>query len=87
MKRIIADLLQMKPGDESFDAKMRVLREELEHHVEVEEAELFPQARMEIDSEELDALGDEMKGMFDALVPTEPRLDVPKEIDHAAPLD
>ena len=87
MKRIIADLIDMKPGDENFDAKMKVLREEVEHHVEEEEGELFPQARKQIGAVELEELGVEMKEMFDALVPFEPRLDVLKETDEAAPLE
>jgi hypothetical protein len=41
-KRVIADLLAMKPSDEQFDAKMTVLKEEIEHHVKEEEGSLFP---------------------------------------------
>ncbi|HET9158214.1 MAG TPA: hemerythrin domain-containing protein [Myxococcaceae bacterium] len=41
-KRVIADLLAMKAGDDQFDAKMTVLKEEIEHHVEEEEGSLFP---------------------------------------------
>ena len=44
-KRVAADLLQMEPSDEQFDAKMKVLKELIEHHVEEEEGEMFPQAR------------------------------------------
>jgi hemerythrin-like domain-containing protein len=87
MKRIIADLVDMQPGDDNFVAKMKVLREEVEHHVEEEEGELFPQARKEIDSVELEEMGVEMKEMFDALVPFEPRMDAAKETDEAAPLE
>lgn len=38
-KRLIADLLDLEPSDEEFDAKMQVLQEQIEHHVEEEEGE------------------------------------------------
>jgi len=45
-------------GDDFFDAKVQVLSEQIEHHVEEEEKELFPQVRKaDID---LDALGEQM---------------------------
>ena len=31
----------MEPSDEQFDAKMKVLKELIDHHVEEEEGELF----------------------------------------------
>jgi hemerythrin superfamily protein len=45
-------------SDDYFDAKVQVLSEQIEHHVEEEEKELFPEVRKaEID---LDALGERM---------------------------
>lgn len=86
MKRLIADLIAMSPEDEQYDSKMKVLMEETEHHVEEEEKRggLFTKARTVIDEERLNSLGDEMKKMFDELMTTEPRNDVPAETDHAA---
>ncbi len=86
-KRIIADLLGMAPEDEQFDAKMDVLEEAIEHHVEEEEGELFPQVEKNFDSSELEAMGNEMETMFKDLLEQEPRRDVPKETGEAAPLD
>jgi len=85
-KRIIADLLKMGPEDEQFDAKMTVLKEAIEHHVEEEEGELFPQVEKNFDSSELEAMGNEMETMFEDLLKHEPRRNVPKETGEAAPL-
>src|SRR3712207_1728016 len=44
-KRVIADLLDMDAADEQFAAKMKVLQELVEHHVEEEEDDLFKSVR------------------------------------------
>ena len=85
-KRIIADLLELEQEDETFDPKMMVLREQIEHHIEEEEGELFPKVRKNFTKEELDGLGVEMEAMFEDLKQTDPRNEVPNEIDEAAPL-
>lgn len=87
VKRIIADLLEMSASDENFDAKMKVLQEQIEHHIEEEEHELFPKAKKEIAVDELEAMGVEMEELFEALLPTQPRMEVPNETAEAAPLE
>ena len=42
-KRLIAELEEMEPGDDLFDAKVKVLGDQIKHHVEEEEQELFPE--------------------------------------------
>ena len=76
----------MAPEDEQFDAKMDVLEEAIEHHVEEEEGELFPKVEKNFETSELEAMGKEMESMFEDLLEHEPRRDVPKETDEAAPL-
>jgi len=44
-KDLIAQILAMDAGDELFDAKIKVLSEQIEHHVGEEEGEMFPKAR------------------------------------------
>jgi hemerythrin superfamily protein len=60
-KVLIAEILNGGPSDEYYDAKVKVLQEEIEHHVEEEEKRLeglFAQARKaELD---MDALGEEL---------------------------
>ena len=86
IKRLIADLLRMSPDDENFDAKITVLREQVEHHVTEEERELFKSARSGFGATRLKELGTQMKEMFDAEMATEPSQKVPKETKKAAPL-
>lgn len=85
-KRIIADLLEMEPDDENFDAKMKVLQESIEHHVEEEEEDLFPKVRKLLNEEQLLALGIQMKAEFEELMEAEPRNEVPMQTDTAAPI-
>lgn len=54
-KQLIAEIQAMKVGDRLFDAKVIVLGEYIDHHVQEEEEEMFPEAR---DSDlDLKALG------------------------------
>ncbi|WP_426190645.1 hemerythrin domain-containing protein [Massilia sp. DWR3-1-1] len=44
-KDLIAQIVGMDPQDDLYDAKLKVLAEQIEHHVDEEEGEMFPQAR------------------------------------------
>ncbi len=57
-KQLIAEIEEMDPADELYDAKVKVLGEQVRHHIEEEEDKLFP----EIESSELnlEALGKKM---------------------------
>ena len=44
-KQLIAEIQSMKAGDRLFDAKVTVLGEYIDHHVEEEEKEMFPEGR------------------------------------------
>ncbi len=58
-KDLIAQIQEMDPDDELYDAKVKVLSEMIEHHVEEEEKEMFPKTRkLKLDME---VLGQEMK--------------------------
>jgi hypothetical protein len=85
-KRLIADLLDMDASDENFDAKVKVLKEQIEHHIEEEEGELFPKVRKAMSKEEREMLGSSMEEMFETLIQSEPREEVRAETGEAAPL-
>lgn len=62
--KVIKDLLAelagaRKPSDE-WDARLKVLKENVEHHVEEEEGELFSKAKDVLTTEQAEALGDQM---------------------------
>lgn len=44
-KDLIAQIMSMAPGDDLYDAKVTVLGEYVNHHVEEEESEMFPECR------------------------------------------
>lgn len=44
-KDLISQLKDMKPGDDHYDAKVTVLGENIEHHIDEEEGEMFPEAK------------------------------------------
>jgi hemerythrin superfamily protein len=86
IKRVLADLLGLPPGDETFDAKVKVLKEQVEHHVEEERTDLFPKVKKLLSKEQLEAIGQEMQALMAELEGTEPRRRVPEETQQAAPL-
>ena len=59
-KDLIAQIQEMDPDDELYDAKVKVLSEQIDHHVEEEEKEMFPMAKKA--GLDLAALGQEMAG-------------------------
>ena len=65
-KDLIAQLQEADPGDDLYDAKVKVLGEQIDHHVEEEEEEMFKKVRkLKLD---LDALGREMAARRDELL-------------------
>lgn len=65
-KDLIAQVQQGEPDDDLYDARVTVLGEYIDHHVEEEEDEMFPKVRqLGLD---LDALGAEMADRRDELL-------------------
>ena len=58
---VMAELEGLAVDDESWGAKALVMKENVEHHMEEEEGEMFKQARSVFDKAELDDLGRRME--------------------------
>ncbi len=55
-KELVAQIKDMDPDDDLYDAKVTVLGEYIDHHVKEEEGEMFPEARKaKLDLKELGA--------------------------------
>jgi len=72
-KDLVEQIQSMEPDDDLYDAKVKVLGEYVNHHVQEEEGELFPQVR---DAElDLDSLGAEMSARQEELLSADAELD------------
>jgi hypothetical protein len=60
LKRIVADLLAMDPDDPVFEAKLKVLSEQSDHHHDEEEKDVFPVVHKTHDHKWLVAIGTAM---------------------------
>ena len=60
---VLPDLKQTDPGTPEFAGRVKVVKELLEHHIEEEETELFPQAKKLLGKSRLDDLGEQMEVM------------------------
>ncbi|WP_394845022.1 hemerythrin domain-containing protein [Pendulispora brunnea] len=58
-------LLRTPVTDPSFEAKLTTLEELIEHHVEEEEEELFPEVEEKLGADKLDTLGRQMEKAFE----------------------
>jgi hemerythrin superfamily protein len=87
IKRLLADLITMKVDDDTFDAKINVLKENVSHHAhEEEEQKLFPKLRASMSADQLAAIGNEVLAMFEQVMAQSPHKRVPNETKQAAPL-
>ncbi|NVZ13490.1 MULTISPECIES: hemerythrin domain-containing protein [Pseudomonas] len=60
---VLPDLKQTSPSTTEFSGRVKVVKELLEHHIEEEESEMFPQARKLLGKALLEELGAEMEAM------------------------
>ena len=61
IKQLLAELDKLSKDDETWGAKLTVLKENVEHHVEEEEGEMFSGAKKVLSSEQIEELGARME--------------------------
>lgn len=61
VKRLLEELASAPKDDEQWTAKFTVLKENVEHHVEEEEGEMFKKARTVLSEDEIEALGERLQ--------------------------
>jgi iron-sulfur cluster repair protein YtfE (RIC family) len=86
LKRLISDLLDLDADDDGFDASLKVLKEQFEHHVNEEESQLFPKVEKALGASQLAKLGVTLEDLFDQEMLGEPREEVRGQLDQPAPL-
>lgn len=61
IKSLLAQVSSITPADESYDMKIKVLKEDVEHHVKEEEGEMFPDAKRFLGESRLVELGAQLE--------------------------
>jgi iron-sulfur cluster repair protein YtfE (RIC family) len=60
VKKLLREMSRAKSADEEWQAQAKVLQENVEHHVEEEENELFPKASAALGEEQIEELGEQL---------------------------
>ena len=60
-KTLLEEMNSMDVNSEVWTAKLKVLQEAIEHHVEEEEGEMFKDARSALSQEQIDEIGEKMQ--------------------------
>jgi len=60
IKEMLKKIADLTPAEETYDMKVKVLKEDVEHHVKDEESEMFPHARKFLGEKRLIELGAEL---------------------------
>ena len=61
MKVLLRELNAMQVGSEQWAAKLKVLKENVEHHVEEEEGEMFVEARKILSKDQVEEIGAQLE--------------------------
>ncbi|MHB8384043.1 MAG: hemerythrin domain-containing protein [Candidatus Binataceae bacterium] len=84
IKALLAKIAAIAPGDETYDMKIKVLKEDVEHHVKEEEGEMFPDAKKFLGEKRLVELGEKLEARKQELETTLPPKPEHTRAEHAA---
>ncbi|MFP5503753.1 MAG: hemerythrin domain-containing protein [Candidatus Sericytochromatia bacterium] len=76
VKILLKQLAEMEASDETYMAKLTVLEELVQHHVEEEEEKMFKLAKQSLDQERLQSLGRELLDQTAQLEGQEPAVTI-----------
>ena len=68
VKLLLKELESLPVDTEQWTAKLKVLQENVEHHVEEEEGEMFQKARQVLSEDDINRLGEQMEEMRQKLI-------------------
>lgn len=87
LKRLMTDLMALDPAAQTYEPKLKVLKEQSEHHHGEEEDDLFPKIEKLLSLERRTELAKEMDALQQRMnAQKAPRENVKDETDAAAPL-
>lgn len=87
VKRLLTDIMEAGLEDPQLDAKLMVLKEQVQHHAEEEEKELFPKVKKACSAEQLQEMGGRMERMAKQLEGEgSPSRSIPDQTDEPAPI-
>ncbi len=87
VKRLLAEILESDIEDEQMESRISVLKEQVQHHVQEEEKELFPKVKKACSKEQLEEMGGRMERMAQQLEEEgHPSKHIPEQTDHPAPI-
>ena len=67
-KILLREIENLTDDSETLDPKLQVLMEDITHHVQEEEGEMFPMVQEQFDANALNELGEELQEMKDQLM-------------------
>src|SRR5580692_4547828 len=70
IKSLLAQIAGITSADETYDMKIKVLKEDVEHHIKEEEGEMFPDAKKFLGEHQLIELGAKLESRKEQLEAT-----------------
>jgi len=77
-------LLAADQNEETFPARVSVLQELVQRHIDDEESDLFPSVEAELSNEQLETLGEQMKWRFDEVLAEDDEGKLPRGFDETS---